>query len=184
MADDNARAVPVFISGATGRNAANINGFFEPTEEKGLDGRVLYRKRGDALMWMEHFQGQWQIKSVSVKGEDWCVASIEGGCAPEACTSRDWMITFDDETLVDAPGLEMVTGAEAQLKVGCCCLHARDVSPSSPCRLQLLCLTLFCAGRCACRRRGESRGRRQRASCASVYQRCHGSKRCKYQRFF
>ena len=62
MADDNARAVPVFISGATGRNAANINGFFEPTEEKGLDGRVLYRKRGEAFMWMEHFEGQWHVK--------------------------------------------------------------------------------------------------------------------------
>ena len=108
MADDNARAVPVFISGATGRNAANINGFFEPTEEKGLDGRVLYRKRGDALMWMEHFEGRWHVKQESNKGTNRCYAYVEGGCAPDACTSREWMITFDDETLVVASTMNIV----------------------------------------------------------------------------
>ena len=58
VAHDNARAVPVFISGATDVNAATINGFFEPTQEKGLDGRLILTKRGDAGMVMEHFNRQ------------------------------------------------------------------------------------------------------------------------------
>ena len=58
VAHDNARAVPVFISGATGVHAAAINGFFEPTQEKGLDGRLILTKRGDAGMLMEHFNRQ------------------------------------------------------------------------------------------------------------------------------
>jgi hypothetical protein len=61
VADDNARASAVFISGATGPNASNINGFFEPTEEKGADGRILYTKRGDASKIIVHFCGTWQI---------------------------------------------------------------------------------------------------------------------------
>ena len=64
VAADNARAVPVFISGATGVNAAVINGFFDPTQEKGLDGRALFCKRGDTSVLMEHYAGRWQVKSV------------------------------------------------------------------------------------------------------------------------
>ena len=54
VAEENARAAPVFISGATGPKAEFINGYFLPTEEKGLDGRVLYSKRGDDSMCIEH----------------------------------------------------------------------------------------------------------------------------------
>ena len=36
---DNARAGPVFISGATGLFAAAINGYYAPTQEKGFDAR-------------------------------------------------------------------------------------------------------------------------------------------------
>ncbi len=92
VARDNARAEPVFISGATGDGAALLNGVLEPTEEKGLDGRVLYRKCGDGSMCMEHFGGMWQVKSVSSKGTGDCWAFVAGGCAAEACTSRPWRV--------------------------------------------------------------------------------------------
>ena len=124
VAADNALAVPLFISGATGFNAAGINGLFEPTQEKGADGRVLYVKRGDSSMCMEHIAGMWQIKPVSSKGTDNCFANVEGGCAADACTSRQWMVSFDNKTFSDAPHVKMVAGAEAQRQVGCCCLHA------------------------------------------------------------
>ena len=125
VAHDNARAVPVFISGATDVNAA-INGFFEPTQEKGLDGRLILTKRGDSSMLMEHYDGDWHVKPVSDKGTDGCSAYVAGGCALAACTSRQWMVSFDANTFSDAPGVKMVTGAEAERKVSGCCLRAHQ----------------------------------------------------------
>jgi hypothetical protein len=125
VAHDNARAVPVFISGATGIDAAYINGFFDLTQEKGLDGRLILTKRGDAGMVMEHFEGEWQVKTVSNKGKDVCIAYVEGGCALAACTSRQWKVS-DGKGFVDAPGVRMVTGAKAERKVSGCCLRAHQ----------------------------------------------------------
>ena len=112
VAADNARAAPVFISGATGINAAGINGPFDPTQEKGLDGRVLYAKRGDKSMCMEHFGGTWMVKLVSDKGTGNCTAHVAGGCGAEACTSRQWMVTFDSKTFAEAPLVKIVAEAE------------------------------------------------------------------------
>ena len=135
VARDNARAEPLFISGATGDSAAYINGVLEPTEEKGVDGRVLYRKRGDGSMWMEHFERQWQVKHVSSKGKDGGFAYVAGGCAAEACTSRQWMVSFDCKSYDDAPLVKMVAGAEAQRQVERRCMHASPPSPPHLLRL-------------------------------------------------
>ena len=115
----------VFISGATGVNAAGINGAYYSTVETS-DGHPLLRKRGDAGMLMEHFEGNWHVKPVSEKGTGSCMAYVEGGCALAACTSRQWRVTFDDKTFSDAPGVKMVTGAEAERKVSGCCLRAHQ----------------------------------------------------------
>ncbi len=90
IAAENARAEPVFISGATGDKAALINGVFVPTRMKGLDGRVLYAKQGDASTCIEHFKGHWQVKAVSNNGANNCWIYVVGGCGLEACTSRLW----------------------------------------------------------------------------------------------
>ena len=117
--NDNARAAPVAISGATGEYAAWINGVLEPTQEKGLDGRVLYRKRGDPSICMEHREGQWEVKPVSGKGLANFYAYVAGGCAAEACTSRMWKVTFDGATFHDAPSVQMVAVSE----VSSCCVQ-------------------------------------------------------------
>ena len=117
VARDNARAEPLFISGAAGANAAAINGVLEPTEEQGVDGRVLYRKRGDGSVCMEHFGGKWQVKLVSSTGTASCYAYVAGGCAAEACTSRQWTIG-DGQSWTDAPLVKMVAEAE----VCSCCM--------------------------------------------------------------
>ena len=100
------------ISGATGPNAAAINGVYEPTQEKGLDGRVLYRKRGDSSVCMEHFGGRWQVKPVLMKGGANCYAYVAGGCAAGACTSRMWKESFDGATFQDAHSVKMVAESE------------------------------------------------------------------------
>ena len=112
----------VFISGATGAFAAGINGAYYSTGETS-DGHPLLIKRGDASMLMEHRDGAWEVKPVSNKGKDGCVAYVAGGCALAACTSRQWKV-WDGKTFSDAPGVKMVTGAEAERKVSGCCLRA------------------------------------------------------------
>ena len=115
----------VFISGATGVHAARINGAYYSTGETS-DGHPLLTKRGDAGMLMEHFGRNWHVKSVSHKGTVNCFALVEGGCALAACTSRQWKEGTGGKGHVDAPGVKMVTGAEAERKVSGCCLRAHQ----------------------------------------------------------
>ena len=140
VADDNARAGTVLVSGATGDMAEAINGLFAPTQEKGLDGRVVYGKCGDGSMCIEHYVGRWQVKAVSDKGKNVRFASLIGGCALEACTSRVWRVD-NGKTFEDQPSVKAVTGADAEREVsgGCTTHHPH---PSSPCDA-----LRFCAGR-------------------------------------
>jgi hypothetical protein len=110
VADGNARAGPVFISGATGPLAASINGFYVVTEEKSLDGRLVLSKRGDPSMCIEHHRGQWEVKSVSSKGKAECRVYVAGGCALEDCTSRVWKVN-DGKEFDDQPSVKMATGS-------------------------------------------------------------------------
>ena len=135
----------IFISGAAGLHAASINGVYDRTSETS-GGYAVYAKRGDGVMCMEHRDGAWEVKLVSHKGKAGGIAYVTGGCAPEACISRQWTVTLDNKTFSDAPLVKMVAGAEAQRQVGCCCLHAHHHPPTC---LPLLPLTCFCfvAGR-------------------------------------
>jgi hypothetical protein len=128
ISQDNMRAVPVFISGAEEKYQSKINGMFVPAQEKGLDGRVIYFKDGDASVLMEHFRGQWQVKAASEKGKNHCYALVSGGCAPEACTSRQkkqWKELDGDGDLLDAR-VKVATGAEAEQKVSGCSPRAHE----------------------------------------------------------
>jgi hypothetical protein len=113
---ENARAVPMLISGATGKFADRVNGCFDSTQETGADGRVLYRKRGDASVCMEHFEGKWSIKSEAEIDTSNCWAYVKGGCALEDCTSRQW--TLSDGTgkgvWTNPPLMKVMTEAEAK----------------------------------------------------------------------
>ncbi len=110
VADGNARAGPVFISGATGPHAASINGFYVVTEEKSLDGRLVLSKHGDPNVCVEHRGGKWVVKDVSNKGTDTCKAYVSGGCALEDCTSRVWRV-WDGKGWGDQPSVKMATGS-------------------------------------------------------------------------
>ena len=105
--------VAVFISGATGGNAAKVNGLFEPSEEKSSDGRVVYKKRDDASIVVEHFTGDWEVKPASNKGKAGCFALVKGGCALEACVGRVWRVV-ESGAFHDQKDVKMSTGAEAE----------------------------------------------------------------------
>ena len=123
VADGNARAGPVFISGATGPHAASINGFYVVTEEKSLDGRLVLSKHGDPNVCIEHRGGQWQVKPVSSKGKDAGNAFVAGGCALEDCTSRVWRVS-NGKVWDDQPSVKMATGREAERQVSGGCMRA------------------------------------------------------------
>ena len=119
------------ISGATGDNAARINGFFEPTQEKGPDGRALYVRRGDASACIEHYAGKWQLKPVSDKGKDSASAYVAGGCGLEACTSRVWKV-YDGKALNNAPSVKLVAEAEVRLCCACSCSSSQLTPAHAP----------------------------------------------------
>jgi hypothetical protein len=120
----------VVISGARGDHAAAINGAYYSSGEI-CDGHPLLRKSNDASVLIEHFGGMWQIKPASCQGEDLCFARVPGGCALAACTSRQFTVSdgkslLSDKNFIDAPGVKIETGAEAERKVSGCCLRAHQ----------------------------------------------------------
>ena len=120
----------VFISGATGVHAAGINGPYDGTSQSS-NGYTLFRKRGDTSVLMEHFEGRWNAKAVSEQGKSISFASVAGYCALEACTTRQWSV-WDGKRWFDAPGVKMVTGAEAERQVSGCGLRALEHAPLPP----------------------------------------------------
>jgi acetyl/propionyl-CoA carboxylase alpha subunit len=89
VAADNSRAEAIFISGATSQHQQpSFNGIFDPTGEKSLDGRVLYKHRSVSDIWIEHVNGDWSILHESWKGTERSFAYFHGGCAFEACKEK------------------------------------------------------------------------------------------------
>ncbi len=117
------------LSGVQGVNSV-INGLYLPTQEKGQDGRRLYRKSGesgDDLWCIEHDDDNWWvIHNLNV----YC-AQVEGGCALEDCRSRIWKVS-DGEDFVDQPSVQMVTEKEAQSQASGRSVLAPDLTRASP----------------------------------------------------
>ena len=111
---DKSKACTMILSGVNGVNSV-INGLYLPTEEKGQDGRTIYRKSGesgDQALCIEHFEGRWCVKNQSDRGIGMCCAYVEGGCALEDCRSRIWKVV-EGRDFVDQPSVQMVAVVEA-----------------------------------------------------------------------
>ena len=118
----------MFLSGAQGVCASTVNGLWRATAER-RQGRVVYVKVGDDSLCIEHFAGTWDVKLVSNKGKNISCASVPGGCALEACTSRVWNV-YDGTAYVPQPSVKMLFGADAEREVSCRCrLCARCNAP-------------------------------------------------------
>lgn len=135
--EDNRNATAIFISGASGPFADLVNGPYKPTQLKGPDGRIIYRKIGDDSMYIEHRSESenirerksrhgWSIKRVSKDAEGWdsSFAIVGGGCALECCTSRVWSVHLGTE-FQSQPQVKMVAGAEAHQAVSNCICSLR-----------------------------------------------------------
>ena len=112
---DKSKSCTMVLSGVQGVNYV-INGLYSSTQEKGQDGRTLYRKSGecgDEALCIEHFGGRWRVKNQSDRGSVACFAYVEGGCALEDCRSRTWKVS-DGKDFVDQPSVQIVTEEEAK----------------------------------------------------------------------
>ena len=130
---DNSKAGDIFISGFEGRNH-EIDGLYSPTQEKGQDGRVLYRKSdecGDEALCIEHFEGRWRVKNQSDRGSGMCCAYVDGGCALEDCRLRTWKVS-DGRYFVDQPSVQMVTGEKAKSQASGRSVLAPEHTRASP----------------------------------------------------
>lgn len=124
ITDANSQATDIFTRGATGNNAQLINGHYKPTQERALDGHVIYHKHdgGDSIgepvriEHVSHIQGVWQLKRLGQLGTDECCAGVQGGCALEACTSLVWKVAASREWH-EQTSLKMLTGGEAKRAV-------------------------------------------------------------------
>ncbi len=120
--EDNRRASLVHISVASGVKSL-LNGYWEPDTSLQLrGGRVVYVKVNHSDLCIEHYGGRWQLKWRMLIGHPDCLASAEGGCAFEDCSSRMWRLQL-------APGssmqytdeeVKMRTGDKARCKVSSC----------------------------------------------------------------
>ena len=147
IVDGNSGPSNIFISGATGPNAARINGHYVPTQETGLDGRILYLKsdfdmtydeesffdgrdasvdHSKGLMCIEHRSGNWEVKHVSQRGTALCFACFKNGLSLETCTSRLWravwidqMDQIDQMEWRDDRKIKLVSGEKAMKAVRC-----------------------------------------------------------------
>ena len=78
------------LIGATGSNAAYINGIFDPSSPLELhDGQLTYRKRGDQDKWLEYHgaKKQWLVKATVHKGTGQAWAWIGSELRVDQCLS-------------------------------------------------------------------------------------------------
>ena len=83
-------AQSVQLIGASGSNAASINGIFDPTFPPELhDGHITYRKRCDQDWWLEYLGAtkQWVVTTTAHKGVDFCWAWIGSELRVDQCLS-------------------------------------------------------------------------------------------------
>ncbi len=78
------------LIGATGSNAASINGIFDPSSPPELhDGQLTYRKRGDQGWWLAYHgaKKQWIVTTTANKGTDKGFACIGSELRVDQCLS-------------------------------------------------------------------------------------------------
>jgi hypothetical protein len=68
VAEFNARAVPVLVSGAKSWLSERINGYYVPTRETTLDGCLVYSKCGDPSTCIARKSRTWVFRSIDKKG--------------------------------------------------------------------------------------------------------------------
>ena len=104
----------VRVKGATGSNAALINGFYEPTTEI-VNNASVYRKVGDADKLMEYVDGQWWIHESVHRGKarGWAYATVYPAVALEDCPIDCWEV-YDGDDWVAQPSFSIsVSSLEA-----------------------------------------------------------------------
>ena len=107
------------VEGCVGERARDINGVYEPTDEK-FDGFCRYLKKGGQNNWMEYnaARGHWHIKKAESKGSvnawAYCMSSI---VAPPDRIGGCWHV-YNGSDFPEQPSLRVTTVYESVLVQG------------------------------------------------------------------
>ena len=113
------RAHAVRISGATGDNAADINGVYQPVAGEACGGRPVYKKEGGDV-WIEYWSElcQWQVKAGTSRGQNRCLmhsvrAETQAGAVEEV--AGGWKVWLSTKAFQAQEGVRVVRKADAVL---------------------------------------------------------------------
>ena len=106
----------VQLSGATGDNARDINGYYEPIDEL-VGNASVYKKLGDgAVRWIEYnaATGKWILKPTSLRGttRGRARATISPARPLEDCPSSCWEV-YDHGNWVNQPSFSVSISSRA-----------------------------------------------------------------------
>ena len=101
----------VHLSGATGKYAHSINGYYEPIDEI-LGNATVYKKMGDGTdVWIEYHAGtgKWIVRRTSDRGTCWgfATATISPARPLEDCPSSCWHIGDGIRSRVNQPSFSV-----------------------------------------------------------------------------
>ena len=104
----------VQLRGATGKWAAEINGWYEPTAEF-VNNASLYRKLGDPDKWIEYINGKWAVKRTENRGKTISYASaiIKPAVALEECPIDSLKVSVGGEFVAQPSFSVSVSSLEA-----------------------------------------------------------------------
>jgi hypothetical protein len=96
------------------------NGLYRLQPPEGLRGPALYKKEGDDSWWLEHFDGEWQLKQTQHKGSNECCAKLARGSALESLDVNIWSLCArQGSSFVVDRNIKCICGEAAEKKVPC-----------------------------------------------------------------
>ena len=77
----------------------------------------MYCKCLDERVCIDHYQGQWQLKTIAGRGWHACKAYISGGVALDSCSSRVWRVEKSNGGFNDQPNVALAVREGATREV-------------------------------------------------------------------
>ena len=87
----------MLIAGATGPNAASVNGIFDPTAEM-INGACVFKKRGEDFILQYGTNKKWTVTLLGDKGKDsgWATLAAADPSKPPEQATATWRVAINN----------------------------------------------------------------------------------------